>query len=154
MLTHRVGRPGRQGPPVPEHVKHPHKYTCYPLDTPLVIGSGVLPEDDRHRMHAEGNAPSEDGSVPGAGVHNEEARFKAVAGSGVIAFQKPRKQSSAAHAVVQKPRQTSVTMALDVDDHAQGGDTQDVASAHNQVPVSFRKAAAATKQRQLRHCSK
>ncbi|KAL4426111.1 hypothetical protein ABPG77_002697 [Micractinium sp. CCAP 211/92] len=88
----RQGRPGSLSS-VPDHVKNPHKYTCYVLDEPLVVGGGVAQlscssqqADVPPAVTASGSeAPAEEGQVA------EPERWAGAVGKGAVQF-RPRQR--------------------------------------------------------------
>lgn len=82
---------------VPDHVKHPDKYTCYVLDEPLVVGGGVgqLAGEQDNVRQAWG------ASEPAAADEPEPERWEGPVGvAGAVQF-RPRQRASGAAASAQ-----------------------------------------------------
>lgn len=147
--------PGR----VPDHVRNPHKYTCYPLDAPIVVGSGVLEKEDNPDVlrvggqlragRADGGATSDEpstGAQAGA-AEQGSSKFQPVSGSGVIAFRSNR--SFGGHDSVGGFRnRATIEMQEDDDEREQGAEAMEAMEA---APVTGQfRAAGQPKQRHLR----
>ena len=152
--AHQVRNQTRAGS-VPDHVRNPHKYTCYPLDAPVLVGSGVVPGDsggttDVLRVGGQqspGGAPQGPPFERKEGGATQEPRFEPVSGSGVVAFRATRSGgggggSSARH---------RATIEMEPEDGDGNGDGVAGQEAMEAVPATTHfRAAGQPKQRQLR----
>lgn len=127
---------------MPDHLRHPDKYTCYVLDEPLVVGGGVgqLAGEQRN-VRAEPQAPA------GAEEQPEAERWEGPVGvAGAVQFQ-PRKRAdkgsgaaAAGGAAARKPAVPQLQAAFDADEEAavdEDAEMQEAAAAPR--PAAARK---------------
>lgn len=137
---------------VPDHVRNPHKYTVYPLDAPLVVGSGVVPDDVPAPDMVRVRGQTQPGAQPSADYHAEGAaleaptRFEPVSGSGVIAFRASGQRGKGSGGDKAAKHSTSTTIAMQVEE-----EEEEEEAAMEVVPgTSTRFRGGQPKQRQLR----
>lgn len=144
---------------VPDHVKNPHKYTCYTLDEPLVVGSGVggdsVPTSSMEVEHREGPAAeqlgdaSENPAIPGRVAYR--ARPKAAGDQEPEHMQTDAMEALEAANTAQAIVRTGLhTAPVIMGDAAEGGELGMQASAGEAIalPPGRRPARSARRSRQ------